>query len=534
MDNRTFNELLQEGEIDLILMDGPESLTKKQLKIIEKTVNSVGRDIPETMKKKASFNPMKMIEMLGAGTLGALKRISGHPIESNKLSNRTNIKKISKKESAYYTTVSEGQNNRLRRGDGAAVILAKMFNFMKKIHDDKLLHHELDSDFQKEKIYEEKLFQEKTKRTLQNIPKPKFKLIRTTTPSFSSLIKALGFAALLFFADEVRASLEEFIGDVIYTKQRIIDGIEKIKDYLLSINILGFKPFEFILGPKKEEIRNISSLRELVKQAEGGLAGYDALVIPKGGIPQEFKSYKPSEMTIGEVLKLQDKMKSSGKFPSTAVGAFQIVKGTLQGAISFLGDLDLNTRFSKEIQNKIFDEYIIVQKRPEIGAYIRKEKGATLSQAQLGLSKEFASFGVPEDMIVRRKGIDKFIKKGESYYKDVGDNEASVSPEKSEPLLRQSREVQENKTIINTNKTIINTPEKQIQPQLTPIPEKKLDGDKISMILKKNNDMKKEINSSIVIADTSVHNTFINSSGKKQMLTIPSSLDLPMFLQVMS
>jgi hypothetical protein len=517
MDNTTFNELLEAGEFDLILMDGPQALTKKQLKILDKTVDSIGRNIPQTMQKKATFNPMKMVEMLGAGTQGIFSRMMGKPLDKDKqkLKNKTSpSNKASSLNKVYYTTISEGVNTPLRKGDSMAVILAKMFNFMKKAHDEKIKRYELDENFEKERLYE-------SIRTKQSapLPKPKVTLIKKESLDFSTILKTLGFIGLLIMADKAQAKILEFITAIKETKQRISDGITKIQNWFRDINILGYKPFESIFGPKKQEIR-ATSLAQLVRQAEGGDAGYDALVIPKGGIPREFKNYKPTEMTIREVLQLQDKMAASKKFPSTAIGGYQLINSTLKLAVNFL-DLNLNDKFTPELQDRIFNEYIIQQKRPEIGAYIRGEKGATLEEAQLGLAKEFASFGVPEDI------AKKSLKKGESYYKGVGDNVSSVSLDTSTEMLKQSKILQESRTADTAKNITPTTPVPKISE-----PQTNSKGEKISQLSRENMDNKRDVFATNIIIDNTTSNNIFNKN-KQQVLSIPSSLDLPLFLQGM-
>lgn len=59
-------------------------------------------------------------------------------------------KKISELETASRTTVSEGRQQRFRKGDGSATLLARMLNLMKKYHDEDLLRYELERNREKD------------------------------------------------------------------------------------------------------------------------------------------------------------------------------------------------------------------------------------------------------------------------------------------------------------------------------------------------------------------------------------------------
>jgi hypothetical protein len=57
---------------------------------------------------------------------------------------------------AFYTTISEGQQQPLKRGDGLANVFAKIYNLMKLEHDEDVKHRELEQDFAREKADEAK------------------------------------------------------------------------------------------------------------------------------------------------------------------------------------------------------------------------------------------------------------------------------------------------------------------------------------------------------------------------------------------
>ena len=118
MDNTTFKELLNAGEIDLIMADGAQALSKKQLgTIIQKTQESIGRNIPESLKTKAKSVPNMRLEEV--------------------------------KQSPFFSPIGKTQVTKLKKGDSISAILAKMFNFMKQMYEEKKLQKELNRDFAK-------------------------------------------------------------------------------------------------------------------------------------------------------------------------------------------------------------------------------------------------------------------------------------------------------------------------------------------------------------------------------------------------
>jgi len=97
---------------------------------------------------------------------------------------------------------------------------------------------------------------------------------------------------------------------------------------------------------------------------------------------------KLTDMTIREVLSLQDKMKSSG---SSAVGANQIINPTLLEEIKKNG-YNLDERFSPDMQDTIIINRL--NRRRGLDDFLRGEK--TIEEFGLELSKEFASIPNPQ------------------------------------------------------------------------------------------------------------------------------------------
>lgn len=174
-----------------------------------------------------------------------------------------------------------------------------------------------------------------------------------------------------------------------------------------------------------------------------------------------------TSMTIGEVLQFQEQMKKSGKYRSTAVGKYQVLQSTLQGAVKSM-NLNLNDKFDENMQERIFKEYLIGAKRKNVSDYLNAKVPDTpenLEKAQMDLALEFASYGVPRD--VRQGEFGKYpttnIRRGQSMYSGVAGNKASISPEDSAIALKQDRMRNEGKTV---------TPHPGTTPSGTPVPPK--------------------------------------------------------------
>ena len=140
-----------------------------------------------------------------------------------------------------------------------------------------------------------------------------------------------------------------------------------------------------------------------------------------------------TDMTLQEVLNYQTQMIKSGKYPSSAVGKYQIIKGTLQDGIKAL-KLNLNDKFDEKMQDKLYEEWLIGKKRTAVRDYI-SGKSDDLNAAMIDMAKEFASFPVPMDM----KGASRVVKAGESFYADVAGNKAHVTIEQSAKALMEER-----------------------------------------------------------------------------------------------
>jgi len=192
---------------------------------------------------------------------------------------------------------------------------------------------------------------------------------------------------------------------------------------------------------KKEEKKGKWSHTEfanLIAQEESN-DNYNICNQTKGGLKIIY-NVKITELTIKEI---QKKQKDRDIF---AVGRYQMVPDTINGAVTNLG-LDVNEKLDKEMQDKIFDEYLIKVKRPKVIAYL--EGNGSVEAAIYTLAQEWASIGVEKgkpisDKVVKKKGkvisrTKRFAKGGESYYADDGLNKSHIAPEQIKTAIINSK-----------------------------------------------------------------------------------------------
>lgn len=169
----------------------------------------------------------------------------------------------------------------------------------------------------------------------------------------------------------------------------------------------------------------------------GGYNAYNKGTVGNNRIIGSDKKIDFSKITISEYFrrsKLPTYKNSVHPDRLFAVGKYQIIPTTMEGAVKAL-NLDPNTTYlTPEVQDKIFFEYLIGSKRTAVRDYI-SGKSDNLPKAVLQLAQEFASIGVPYDT----RGAKRQVKKGESYYSGVGGNVAKTKPEDVAKILTDIR-----------------------------------------------------------------------------------------------
>ena len=128
--------------------------------------SSIGRSVSDTLEAKAvriqeKFDPINIAKTFTGNIGGALAGILmgrsrsdishftgfGHQIKvPRKIGTDRAVGTV---QTSFFSTVAKG--DRLKRGEGVADVATKLFVFMKKTHDDKIKHYEIEHDFEKEK-----------------------------------------------------------------------------------------------------------------------------------------------------------------------------------------------------------------------------------------------------------------------------------------------------------------------------------------------------------------------------------------------
>lgn len=167
-----------------------------------------------------------------------------------------------------------------------------------------------------------------------------------------------------------------------------------------------------------------SRLSNLIGSGEGGYTSYNrGIAGDSGGRGIDF-----SQMTVGEIMRRQDLPRNDPQ-RLFAVGKFQIIPGTMEEAVRALA-IDRNARFTPELQERMFHDYLIDEKRPAVRAFITAPDGqgtpALLQRAQIALAQEFASVADPRT--------------GRSYYDgDSAGNASSITARQSAEALSAMR-----------------------------------------------------------------------------------------------
>lgn len=131
-------------------------------------------------------------------------------------------------------------------------------------------------------------------------------------------------------------------------------------------------------------------------------------------------------MTVGEIMRRQD-LPRNDPDRLFAVGKFQIIPGTMEETVRAMG-IDRNQRYTPELQERMFADYLVDEKRPAVNAYITGSSSGpdALGRAQLALAQEFASVADPRT--------------GKSFYDgDSAGNSASIGADQAATALNQMR-----------------------------------------------------------------------------------------------
>ena len=190
-----------------------------------------------------------------------------------------------------------------------------------------------------------------------------------------------------------------------------------------------------------------STLLDFIGKGEGGYDSANRGTASSGGIVgsqrvAERSGKRVSDMSIGEIREYQKIKDPNNPSRLFAVGKYQTIPSTLDMAVKGLGLSD-DAVFTPEIQEKI-GIYLVSEKRPKVGKYLRGEDSISVDDAMLDLAREFASIPVPRS--VKKGTYGKWPKRdlqpGDSFYADPmasGGNAARHSIEETRDILMNTR-----------------------------------------------------------------------------------------------
>jgi muramidase (phage lysozyme) len=175
--------------------------------------------------------------------------------------------------------------------------------------------------------------------------------------------------------------------------------------------------------------KTFSQLEALIQTGESRRHGYDDYNFSTIGHKHGYAGKAITDMTIAEVQAEQKKHNYN------AVGRYQIIASTLQSAIDYL-HLDPSAKFDADMQDRIFETYLISNKQKEIGDYIAGRHDDVWA-AVYAASKEWASVAAPPGYPLAKGGRGDGLV---SYYSGVQDNKASISANSMAETLEAERQ----------------------------------------------------------------------------------------------
>lgn len=227
------------------------------------------------------------------------------------------------------------------------------------------------------------------------------------------------------------------------------DEIYKSDSYCVPESIYHFHPIAFLEHITINKIDHKwarSSFAELLGKVESNndYSAYNSL--------RPLKSYYNTNLTR---MTIEEVMKNQADGYMFATGRYQIVTATLEDAVKSL-NLDKKLKYDSEMQDKIFEDYILRIKRKPIIDFL--EANGSVEEAIYAWAKEFASAGVRKGKKIspvllkdkdgkplKDQNGKKIYKnrtaqfEGESYYSNDGLNTAHIMPDDMIKVLEESK-----------------------------------------------------------------------------------------------
>jgi muramidase (phage lysozyme) len=201
-------------------------------------------------------------------------------------------------------------------------------------------------------------------------------------------------------------------------------------------------------------VKTFGRLETLLQRGESGKAGYDAYNFSSIGKVHKYAGTPLTQMTIAEVQQQQQSHNYN------AVGRYQLIKDTLSEAVKAL-NLDTSQKFDAEMQDRIFENYLLPTKRRTIADYIQGRSDDVWA-AVFAAAQEWASVAAPPGYPLKKGGLGDGLK---SYYAGVQGNAASISATEMAQTLEQERLNYLGQATKTTIQTGVSVPGQQVTTQ---------------------------------------------------------------------
>jgi hypothetical protein len=311
----------------------------------------------------------------------------------------SDVNSIPSKLSAKPIDVNSGVIQDLESGDSDYDILNKMFNFMKVEYHWKNEKHKKDTEYKKN------IMEDQAKRSDELIG--------------------------LFTGKKTKASKKTKV-EKVSPKETKKPTAEKVNE---PVKPSAFQRIATTAGAAAigaTVVGGALTVGNLIaKKGESGAAGYNAFNM--GTKDNKIVAGKQKEnlqdMTVGEVMSRQSiKWGSPNESQKLfAVGKYQMIPSTLSDAVKSL-NVSKDEKFTPELQERMFKDYLISAKRPAIAKYLNSptDDPELLKNAVRAMSREWASVADPD-----KGGTTSFYGSG---------NKALISVDEISNALRFDRE----------------------------------------------------------------------------------------------
>jgi len=542
-------------------------IRKKSLKnlITDKLVegegigSSIGGSISEKMKArskglKEKFDPLNIAKML-TGKLGSalLGKITGRSKEDigyfagNKKYKETKPKpsyvnaNLNKSDPGLYSSISEGNNQSMKKGDGFATVLARMYNLIKSQQIESIKRFRIEKNFKK---IEEKQKNKWNKELIDALKNRKTATVITEGKKEEDG----GFNIFKYIEDKIIGALKwasELISSLWSPLGKFISILGAIGGFLALENILTKAKSFFGIGgkesstvpkieePKTKETPKVKdgTNKELEKDEKKGKESSKEL---EKGEKKGKEKYKEEKAKATKVDKVEEKPKAT-KMSKVLKGAKGVAKyltklpfiGGIAGAIEMIGTIQqaITDREEEKITDEELKKIVITTTAAIIAAGAGTSIGATIGATVGSVAGPIGAFlggatgavaGYVGGKTAGKAGAEKLFEYISNSSSDV---EPTATPVQTETMEKQTVSPTETKTpkVANTQSatTTPTTTPKATAPtkssstptssSVTPVPTPNPTDNRLQSTMNKNMEIKSA-------AESSVNTTVIDNS----------------------